>query len=116
MNPSEPPKVIVDPDGRVQGDTSDDTSDSSDCLLVRPTREALDYLEQALTTGIPKPNYDGPIPRPILTSGRYPNDMIFTLPLEAPFHLAQSTSPLVRLSLLNLNFLSERHDTDKTGT
>lgn len=110
MDSSEPPKVPLDPDGRVQGDTSGDTSggtsggtsDSPDCLLVHPTREALDYLEQALTTGIPKPNYDGPIPRPIMASGKDPIDMVFTLPLEAPFHIAQSTSPMVRLSLPNL--------------
>lgn len=108
MDASELPKVTLDPDGRVQGDTSGDTSDSPDCLLVRPTREALDYLEQALTTGIPQPNYDGPIPRPIMASGRYPIDMVFTLPLEAPFHITQSTSPLVRLSPPNLDLFSKK--------
>lgn len=108
MDSSEPPKVPLGPDGRVQGDTSGGTSDSSDCLLVRPTREALDFLEQALTTGIPKPNYDGPIPRPIMASAKHPTDMVWTLPLETPFHIAQSTSPLVRLSLPNLDFLAEK--------
>lgn len=108
MDSSEPPKVPLDPDGRVQGYTSDGTSNFPDCLLVHPTREALDYLEQALTTGIPKPNYDGPIPRPTMASGKYPIDMVWTLPLETPFHIAQSTSPLVRLSLPNLDFLAEK--------
>ncbi|KAG6353980.1 hypothetical protein INS49_004951 [Diaporthe citri] len=70
----------------------DSDNDSPGWPLGGPTCEALDYLEQALTTGIPKPTYDGPIRRVVKHDGRYPVDVVLTLPLETPLHTAQSAS------------------------
>lgn len=99
MDLPNPLPVTLDADARINGETSDDSNDSSGWPLVRPAREALDYLEHALTTGIPKPTYDGPIRQPIMHGGRHPIDMVFTLPLETPFDTAQPTLPLVRMTL-----------------
>lgn len=98
---------IMDPSNRPPVTPNCDTSE--DCIapdrdigspgwpLCRPTREALNYLEQALTTGIPNPTYDGPIRYLVKHDGRYAVDLAFTLPLETPLHTAQSTSAQVRL-------------------
>lgn len=99
MDPPDPLPVTLDPDAGINGDPGDDTNDSPGWPLVRPTREALDYLENALTTGIPKPTYDGPIRQPLVHGGRYPIDFVWTLPLETPSDTAQPTLPLVRIIL-----------------
>lgn len=63
-----------------------------------PKREAISFLGQALTTGVPKPSYNGPIQRPALPNGRRHVEQSFTLPLDAPL-VAQSTLQIVSLVL-----------------
>lgn len=96
MDPSNRPPVTPNCDTSEDGGAPDHDIDSPGWPLIRPTREALDYLEQALTTGIPNPTYDGPIRHLVKHYGRYPVDLAFTLPLGTPFHAAQSASAQVR--------------------
>lgn len=102
MDPSARLSAIPDCKGSGDGGATNGDIDSPGWPLGRPTREALDYLEQALTTGIPKPTYNGPIRHIIKYDGRYPVEAVFTLPLETPLHTAQSASAQVR-SLLPLS-------------
>lgn len=99
MDPPDRPPVTPDCDASEDDGTANGEIDSPEWPLGRPAREALDYLEQALTTGIPKPTYDGPIRRVVKHDGRYPVDVTFTLPLETPLHTAHPTSAQVRLLL-----------------
>lgn len=96
MDPPDRPPVTLDYDASEDDDAANGDINSPEWPLGRPAREALDYLEQALTTGIPKPTYDGPIRRLVKHDGRYPVDLAFTLPVETPFQIAQSTLPQVR--------------------
>lgn len=98
MDPPDRPPFTLDCDASEDDGEPNGDIDLPGRPLVRPSREALDYLEQALTTGIPKPTYDGPIRRVVKHDGRYPVDLVFALPLETPLHTAQSAS--VQVSLL----------------
>lgn len=66
--------------------------------FTRPTREALDFLELPLTTGVPRPVYHNasiPLRRVDKPEGVLFNDPFCTLPLEVP-HIPQSIPSLVR--------------------
>ena len=65
---------------------------------ARPTREAIEFLGQALAAGVPKPSYDGPIQGRILPHGRAFVDQTSTLPLDTPL-VAQPTLQIVSLVL-----------------
>lgn len=99
MDASDAMSVIVDSESQVDDSAGNGNTDSREWPHVCPTRADLDYLEQALTTGIPKPSYDGPIGRRFIPSGTSRTDWVLTLPLETPSHVAQSVLPLVSWDL-----------------
>lgn len=98
MDASDAMSVIVDSELKADDSAGNGNTDSRG-PHVCPTRADLDYLEQALTTGIPKPSYDGPIGRHFIPSGTSRPDWVLTLPLETPSHVAQSALPLVSWDL-----------------
>lgn len=99
MDASDAMSVIVDSESKADDSAGNDNTDSQEWPHVCPTRADLDYLEQALTTGIPKPSYDGPIGRHFIPSGTSRIDWMLTLPLEIPSYVAQSALPLVSWDL-----------------